>query len=165
MSSAYNRESLSQVTPQEARAIFRNQQFKSTTNGCCGGYLQAGVVILDKKYASDFQRFCELNPKAAPLLEVLQPGNPFTSVIADSADIRCCLPKYRIRRKDESFDVYDINKYWNDDMVTFFRGCSFSFEKALQNNGINMRHTDSHRTHALVLVDSNCVLVQNKDLE
>eukprot|EP01083_Nonionella_stella_P276210 938385_1 len=90
MSSAYNRESLSQVTPQEARAIFRNQQFKSTTNGCCGGYLQAGVVILDKKYASDFQRFCELNPKAAPLLEVLQPGNPFTSVIA----VCLCFKRY-----------------------------------------------------------------------
>eukprot|EP01083_Nonionella_stella_P028289 77913_1 len=146
MSNSYTRVTLSKANPKKARRIFGNQQYTACTNGCCDGYTQANVVILDKKYASDFRRFCELNSRPAPLLEELQPGNPFTSVLAHNADIRCCLPKYRIHKKDGSFEeVYDINKYWSDDLVTFFLGCSFSFEKALQNNGIKMRHIELKR--------------------
>merc|ERR1712244_45754 len=109
--------------------IFSDQEYKLSTNGCCDGYLQANVVILDKKYASDFQMFCKLNSRPAPLLEVLEAGNPYTSILAHKADIRSTLPKYRIYRKDGSFEeVCDIKDHWNDDMVTFFLGCSFSFE-------------------------------------
>ena len=142
----YTRQSLCSVEPATARKVFTEQKYKSATNGCCDGHLQANVVILEKKYAKDFQQFCELNSRPAPLLEVLKPGDPYTSILANNADIRSVLPKYRIHKSDgknnkTSFDeCYDIKHLWNDDMVTFFLGCSFSFEKALINNGIDMRH-------------------------
>ena len=34
----------------------------------------------------------------------------------------------------------DIVKYWRDDLVTFAIGCSFSFEQALLDGGIELRH-------------------------
>ena len=137
----YTRQSLSNVKPAEARKLFSQQQYKSPTNGCCDGYLQANVVIIEKRHASDFLQFCKLNSRPAPLLEVLSAGNPYTSILADRADIRSCLPKYRIHSSDGKMkEVLDIKQYWNESMVSFFLGCSFSFEKALLDHGIGMKH-------------------------
>jgi uncharacterized protein YcsI (UPF0317 family) len=36
----------------------------------------------------------------------------------------------------------DISAYWRDDLVTFIVGCSFTFESALQENGIRIAHID-----------------------
>eukprot|EP00483_Globobulimina_turgida_P010292 UN10311 len=44
---------------------------------------------------------------------------------------------------------------WNNDLVTFFLGCSFSFENALQTNGINMRHIELNRN--VPMYDTNIV--------
>lgn len=137
----FSRQSLSNVSPREARDAFSKQKYNGPTNGCCAGYLQANVVILHRKHASDFQRFCELNSRPAPLLETLSAGNPFTSVLANGADIRSVLTKYRLYRRDGTFsEVSDIHSHWGPDLVTFFLGCSFSFEAALKRNGIAMKH-------------------------
>lgn len=142
----HTRQSLSSATPAEARNVFAQQRYESATNGCCDGYLQANVVILEKRHASDFLRFCTLNSRPAPLLEMLSPGNPYTSILAHKADIRSVLPKYRIHSRDGSFkEVLDINEHWNESMVTFLLGCSFSFEKALVDGGIGMRHIELGR--------------------
>ena len=34
----------------------------------------------------------------------------------------------------------DIDKHWRDDLVIFALGCSFSFEDALMQDGIELRH-------------------------
>ena len=34
----------------------------------------------------------------------------------------------------------DATPYWQDDMVVFLIGCSFSFEEALIKEGIDVRH-------------------------
>jgi len=137
---------LSNLTPKEARQLFRTQQYTKHTSNICNGYLQANVVIIPKEQAKAFAEFCKLNSKPAPLLEMLSPGNPFTSKIADRADIRRDLPKYRVWRADGTYEeVLDISKYWTDDLVTFFLGCSFSFEDALQQAGISLRHIESNR--------------------
>jgi uncharacterized protein YcsI (UPF0317 family) len=34
----------------------------------------------------------------------------------------------------------DIERWWRDDLVAFVIGCSFSFEEALTDNGIELRH-------------------------
>jgi len=135
------RETLANVHPRIAREHISSHQYKDSTNGCCNGYLQANVVILPRKHAADFSRFCELNNRPAPLLETLPPGNPFTSILANGADIRSCLPKYRIHSRDGTYiETTDIHKQWTSDLVTFFLGCSFSFEDALKREGIAMRH-------------------------
>lgn len=39
-------------------------------------------------------------------------------------------------------EVTDISNYWEDDMVGFLIGCSFTFEHALLNNDISIRHIE-----------------------
>mmetsp|Transcript_9796 Transcript_9796/g.14920 ORF Transcript_9796/g.14920 Transcript_9796/m.14920 type:complete len:295 (+) Transcript_9796:52-936(+) len=146
-----SREALSAVYPCNARKIFSDGKYKSSTNGCCQGYLQCNVLILERQYATQFEQFCALNPRPVPLLEVLPAGDAFTSVLADNADIRHCLPQYRVYRTNEDtkkievHECHDIEQYWNDDMCTFLIGCSFSFERALQEQGIKMRHIELDR--------------------
>jgi len=140
------RDKLANVHPQRVRRYISNGEYTNSTNGCCNGYLQANVVVLKSEFAADFKEFCALNHRPAPLLEILNPGNPFTSVLANGADIRSTLPKYRIYRSDGSFtETTDITKQWSSDFVTFFLGCSFSFEDALKREGITMRHIAMNR--------------------
>jgi uncharacterized protein YcsI (UPF0317 family) len=39
-----------------------------------------------------------------------------------------------------SAQVSDITALWRDDLVSFFLGCSFGFERALQESGIEVRN-------------------------
>ena len=83
------------------------------------------------------------NPKPCPLLEVLEAGNFLTSTLADSADIRHCIPKYRVFRDGELVEEVDsIEHLWQDDFVSFLLGCSFSFEEALEQAGFVPRHVE-----------------------
>ena len=53
------------------------------------------------------------------------------------------LPRYRIYRNGElDQEVQDITPFWEDDMVAFLIGCSFSFEAALLANGVPVRHIE-----------------------
>ena len=44
------------------------------TSGMAPGYVQANLAILPAAVASDFMRFCQLNPKPCPLVGVSAPG-------------------------------------------------------------------------------------------
>jgi len=141
------KEMLKNADPALAREYFSLQAYSGPTCGICEGYLQANVVILHQTYAADFLKFCHLNPQPVPLLEVLSAGNAFTNQLASKADIRCCLPKYRQYSRDEQsgkvvfVELKDISSLWNDKLVTFFLGCSFSFEHALEKQfGEQLRH-------------------------
>lgn len=133
--------------PDELRRAIRSNEFTSPTSGQCPGYIQANMVILPKDLAEKFREFCQLNPRACPLLEMLPAGsfNP-TKLATTDTDIRTDLPKYRIYKNGELLgEVTDINEYWTSDMVTFLLGCSFSFEKALQENGIRVKNIDENK--------------------
>ncbi|MDP1963090.1 MAG: hypothetical protein Q8K93_12900 [Reyranella sp.] len=45
------------------RAAVRGGRWTTTTHGLARGYVQASVAILPEKYAFDFLRFCQRNPK------------------------------------------------------------------------------------------------------
>src|SRR5581483_6382074 len=54
---------------------------------------------------------------------------------------RTDVPKYRVWRDGDLADeVTDIGGLWRDDLVTFLLGCSFTFETALVNAGIDVPH-------------------------
>ena len=130
-------------SPASARARIAAGEFTGTTAALCPGYAQANLVILPLDWARDFFDFCRLNPKPCPLLEVLDPGEPFTSRIARHADVRSDLPRYRVWRRGELVDEpTDIRGLWRDDLVSFFLGCSFSFDLALQEAGLPVRHLE-----------------------
>ena len=132
------------VVPSEARMLFRKGEWTDHTGGLCLGLAQANLAIVPKDVAFDFLLFCQRNPKPCPLLEVLDPGDPTIRTMADNADVRTDLPQYRVYVKGELVDEpTDILEYWKDDLVGFLLGCSHSFEEALMNGGVPMRHIES----------------------
>jgi len=128
-------------TGPEARLAIRGGKYRGPTSGLAPGYVQGNLAILPQKLASDFMRFCQLNPKPCPLLAVGNPGDWRLPSLADDLDIRTDIPRYRVFRNGEMVDEpSDIRAHWRDDLVIFALGCSFSFEEALLENDIELRH-------------------------
>lgn len=122
--------------------MFRSGAFSGATHGFAPGYVQGNLAILPSTMASDFLRFCQLNPKPCPLIGMSpRPGDPSIPELGADLDIRTDLPKYRVWRNGELVDEpLDIRDVWRDDLVAFVLGCSFSFEEALIEDGIELRH-------------------------
>lgn len=149
---------LSQVTPAELRAMIRNNELIKPTAGMANGYAQANLAILKKEHAFDFLLFCQRNPKSCPLLDVTEIGSPIPKFAAQSGDIRTDIPKYRIYKYGELIEeVTDISDYWEDDMVGFLIGCSFTFEHALLNNDISIRHIEENCNVPMYKTNISCV--------
>jgi uncharacterized protein YcsI (UPF0317 family) len=103
--------------------------------------VQANLAILPQALAEDFLRFCQLNPKPCPLIGVAARGDWRLPALAEDLDIRTDVPRYRVWRDGALVDEpADLMGWWRDDLVTFAIGCSFSFEQALIENGIELRH-------------------------
>ncbi len=125
----------------EVRQRIRRGEHRAPTAGLAPGYVQANLAILPSEYATEFLRFCQLNPKPCPLLAASEPGDPRLPALGADLDIRTDLPRYRIWRDGVlAEEVDDIRAHWRDDLVAFLLGCSFSFEDALLEDGIPLRH-------------------------
>jgi uncharacterized protein YcsI (UPF0317 family) len=123
------------------RQRIRNGEFSGATAGLAAGNVQANLVILPKALAHDFLRFAQANPKPCPVIGVSEPGDPHLPSLAADLDIRTDLPKYRVWRDGElAAEKTDVRDVWRDDLVSFALGCSFSFEQALVEEGIELRH-------------------------
>lgn len=131
------------ITGREVRQACREGGWTSPTAGLAAGFTQANLVILPQALAADFHTFCRLNPKPCPVLEVTAAGDPTPHRFAPDADLRTDLPRYRVWRNGELIaEPTQINEYWQDDFVSFLIGCSFTFEAALQQAGLPVRHID-----------------------
>ncbi len=114
------------------------------TAGFADGYVQANIVILPKVHAFDFLAYCQANPKPCPLLAMSEPGSPALPSLGE-IDIRTDLPRYYVFRNGvREEEVGDVSGLWRDDLVTFALGCSLSFEGALLDEGLPVRHVE-HR--------------------
>jgi uncharacterized protein YcsI (UPF0317 family) len=134
----------------QARAAIRSGAFTSHTSGLARDHVQGNVVILPQALAGDFLRYCQLNPKPCPVLAVSEPGDPMLPRLGADIDIRTDVPRYRVWRRGELIDEpTDLCGLWRDDLVTFVIGCSFSFEQALLDAGLSMRHIDQNRNVAM----------------
>ena len=128
-------------TGEAARLAIRNGEWDGPTSGMAPGYVQGNLAILPAKLASDFMRFCQLNPKPCPLLAVGAPGDPHLPTLGQDLDIRTDLCRNKVFRNGELIDEpTDITSHWRDDLVIFALGCSFSFEDALMQDGMELRH-------------------------
>ncbi len=133
-----------------ARAAIRSGEWTDHTSGLAQGYVQGNVVILPELLANDFLRYCQRNPKPCPLLAVSEPGAVTLPVLGADIDIRTDLPRYRVWRDGALVDQpTQISTLWRDDLVTFVIGCSFSFEEALLQAGLPLRHIAQHRNVAM----------------
>ncbi|MGI5838228.1 MAG: putative hydro-lyase [bacterium] len=134
---------MSNETPAQIRRRIREGGFTSPTPGLAPGYAQANLVVLPQVWAYDFLVFCQRNPKPCPVLEVTDPGNPEPKLTAPQADLRSDLPRYRLYRHGVlAEEATDIRAWWRDDLVSFLIGCSFTFETALRQAGVPVRHIE-----------------------
>jgi uncharacterized protein YcsI (UPF0317 family) len=125
----------------DVRHACRAGIFGGATAGVAPGYVQGNLAILPRDWADEFLRFCSANPKPCPVLAVSEPGNPSLPAVGADLDIRTDLPRYRVWRDGEIVDEpRDVRSVWGDDLVTFVIGCSFSFEEALQQADVPIRH-------------------------
>jgi uncharacterized protein YcsI (UPF0317 family) len=134
-------------TGHDARLAIRAGDFNGPTAGIAPGYVQGNLAILPSALAGDFLRFCQLNPKPCPLLAASAPGDFRLPTLAEDLDIRTDIPRYRVFRQGELVDEpSDVRAHWRDDLVAFVLGCSFSFEEALVDSGIELRHITCNAT-------------------
>ncbi len=137
---------LKAASAQQVRAAIRTGSYGGHTSGLAAGKLQCNLAILPERFALDFLRFCQRNPKPCPVVGVSDSGDPFLPTLGSDIDIRSDVSKYRVFKDGALIDeVDDINALWADDFVTVALGCSFTFENALARNGIPVRHMETGR--------------------
>lgn len=134
-------------SPEAVRAAARQGLWHGPTAGLANGFVQANLAMLPQAYADDFLKFCLANPKPCPLLAfATRPGQTDFDIAHKHIDIRCDAPSYNIFRHGlQTESVTDLTPHWRDDMVSFLIGCSFSFEEALQQGGIELRHQSERK--------------------
>ena len=148
--------------PNEIRLLIRNEEWKSSTVGLAKGYVQANVLIIPKEKAYEFMLFCIRNPKPCAVIEVLDEGNPVPEFSCSNSDIRFDISKYRIYKKGRlDCETYNIADYWRNDFVTFILGCSFTFENALLNAGIRIKHIEESKKVPMYSTNIKCNKVGN----
>ena len=140
--------------PREVREMIRSGTWRGVTSGIAPGYVQANLAILPRDLAFDFLLFCQRNPKPCPVLEVMEPGHIEPALTATGADIRTDIPGYRVYEDGRLVaEVESLLPYWRDDLVSFLLGCSFSFETAMVDAGIPLRHQDNGTNVAMYITN------------
>lgn len=148
---------LANSTPYSVRKLIREGQITEPTAGMCRGYAQGNLVILPQSVADDFLRFCQLNSKACPILEVTSSGQRELKRLALGSDIATDIPSYRVYEKGKLMGEYDnISSLWRNDFVSFILGCSFTFEAALIDAGIEIRHISKGCNVPMYITNIDC---------
>src|SRR6516225_5001751 len=133
-----------EATGVAVRQAARRGELRGPTPGLAAGYVQANLVVVPRDLAFDFLLFCQRNPKPCPLLDVTEPGSPEPRLVAPGTDLCTDLPRYRIFRYGELVEEpTDLLAWWRDDLVAFLLGCSFTFENALVEAGVPVRHLEA----------------------
>ncbi|MFQ5591857.1 MAG: putative hydro-lyase [Phycisphaerae bacterium] len=141
----------------ELRSLCRTGEFDGPTAGAAIAYAQANFVAVPADLAAHFEEFCRLNPRPCPLLETLQPGHYEPRLLAANADLRTDLPRYRVFRDGVCVDTpKEILDVWTHDLTAFLIGCSFTFESALLEAGLPVRHLEESRNVPMYRTDIPC---------
>ena len=87
---------LKAASAQQVRAAIRTGLYGGHTSGLAAGKLQCNLAILPERFALDFLRFCQRNPKPCPVVGVSDSGDPFLPTLGSDIDIRSDVSKYRV---------------------------------------------------------------------
>lgn len=141
MTRAINRRQTDALTGLDVRLRCRSGAFSGNTADLAAGFVQANLVVLPEALAGDFLRYCQRNPKPCPLLGVSEVGSPHVPLMGADLDLRTDLPRYRVWQDGALIEEpQSVESWWRDDLVAFVIGCSFTFEAALLDDGIALRH-------------------------
>ncbi|XP_053330998.1 D-glutamate cyclase, mitochondrial [Spea bombifrons] len=148
------------LMPAAVRGLIRYNKVNLTnTSGMSSGYTQANVVIIHKSLADDFEKFCQANHGPLPLLYRSAPGEWKCPPLSKDSDIRTdCLQYRRYLHGVFSGSLNTLESYSEQlkDMVTFYLGCSFSFESAVERFGVPVRNVEQQRNVSMYSTDVRC---------
>jgi len=147
-------------SPQAVRRAIRDGRFRAFTSDVAPGCAQGNLFIVPNIWADDFQRFCELNSQALPILGRSLPGSPHIPELAADLDLRTDVGQYMVFRDGVLTETpLDISNLWRDDFVAFVLGCSFSFEEVLKTQGLRLRHQEEGNVSAMYVTSRATVPV------
>jgi uncharacterized protein YcsI (UPF0317 family) len=142
------------LTGAEVRKASRNGSHTTSTSGLAKTYIQANLIILPSRYASNFRLLCARNPVPCPLIAESEAVGKWDAVkswitglegndVLSAFDIRQDVPKYMVYKDSKLTKSHcaDIVEEWTEDHVAFLIGCSYSFESALTEAGLPPRYT------------------------
>ncbi|MGR8949457.1 MAG: putative hydro-lyase [Gammaproteobacteria bacterium] len=140
----------------EARTKIRHQTYTGPTADLAPGFVQANLVVLPREYIRDFLSFAKANPKPCPIIEVIEHGTEAAKSTPGS-DLRTDLPGYRLFEHGIHVDsAKNALEWWREDLVSVLLGCSFTFEAALIQAGVPVRHIELARNVPMFITNRNC---------
>ena len=151
---------LASLSAKEFRHLIRACEYTGDTSGFCANKMQYNVVLLDSSYADRFNLFCKSNPVPCPCHYVSSPNEISAGHLSSDSDVRTDVSKYRILENGEQARTVsnlmeqDIRNY-----VTFYLGCSYTFEQSLINSNIPQRHIQQNNSVAMYISNVQCVSV------
>lgn len=126
-------------SPKALREKFRAGWVPATTAGLAPNHVQANLVAVPREHAEAFELWCRRNPKPCPIIAIGDRAMPRLGV----QDIATDLPRYRVWHDGKVTDEpTDVAAVWQDDLVSFALGCSYSFDAALAAAGVRLRHVE-----------------------
>ena len=150
-------EDWSQYGPAQMRRAIRQGKYQGPTAGLCMGFAQCNLIALPKSLAYDFLLFAQRNSRACPVLEVSDAGSRRLEWLAQDLDLARDFPRYRLYENGELTGEYtDAEALWRPDLVSFLIGCSFSFEGALLEAGLPVRHIEQGRNVPMYRTNLPC---------
>ncbi|XP_033125843.1 putative hydro-lyase PST_2764 [Anneissia japonica] len=145
----------------QARKEFRSgNHFMTETSGLCSGFSQVNIVIVPHSFAKDFAGFCHANSGPMPLLFQSEPGQFTAPPLGEDLDVRTDLGGYDVFENGKKSEVVGDLLKFNDQMkehVSFYLGCSFSFEKEYLDAGLPLRAAQQNRNTPLYLTNVKCM--------
>ncbi|MEO1688927.1 MAG: putative hydro-lyase [Pseudomonadota bacterium] len=129
------------------RAAIRSGAYRGHTAGLAPGRLQVNLAILPRAEAEDFLAFCRANPRPCPLVGMSAEGAAHLPQIGEDVNAATDAAGYVIWRDGEPVEERgEAASLWREDLVAFALGCSFTFERALIEAGIRLRHIERDLT-------------------
>ena len=139
---------------QEVRQQIRSNKWRGITSGVAPGHVQANLAILPKDLAFDFLLFCQRNPKPCALWAVIDSGQVEPALTTPDAPILTDVAGHSLTADlgvPPEGDHQQIVR--RDDLVSFLLGCSFSFETAMVDAGIPLRHQQNGHNVAMYITN------------
>ena len=143
--------------PREARRIIRAGEYDGHTAGIAPEFVQGNLCILPSEHGDGVRRLLPAQPQALPADRHGRAGDPSLPDLGDDRypHRRAALPVVKDGKLID--EPTDVRKYWSDDLVTFVIGCSFSFEKAILDEGIRLQHVARNTTVPMYRTSIECV--------
>ncbi|XP_067894659.1 D-glutamate cyclase, mitochondrial isoform X2 [Heterodontus francisci] len=152
---------LKSVLPAYARSLIRAGRLQAVgTSAVSQGFKQANIVIVNKQFADDFEKFCVANNGPLPLLYRSKPGEWSSPPLSTTSDIRTDCPQYmKYEGGNVTGNLSSLVEYTEQlkNMVTFYLGCSFSFESPVLEAGVPIRNIEQGCNVSMYKTSIPCV--------